>query len=115
MKIFLTSNISYEMFTHHVSVFHELHACQNFFLFRYVKGYIYVCACARACACVRACHDTLDIRCTFYTFLPVDKLRCVLKPLTEMSTRSRKLMFLGSEVWPVHRADNLAAICEPTV
>jgi hypothetical protein len=29
------------------------------------------------------------------------------QPLTEMSTRSREIMFLGS------RADNLTAICEP--
>jgi hypothetical protein len=27
------------------------------------------------------------------------------------STRSRKIIFLGSEVQPVHRADNIAAIC----
>jgi hypothetical protein len=24
-------------------------------------------------------------------------------------------MFLGSKVWPVRRADNLTAFCEPTV
>jgi hypothetical protein len=30
--------------------------------------------------------------------------------LTEMSTRSRKIMFLWSRVLPVRRADNLAAI-----
>jgi hypothetical protein len=35
--------------------------------------------------------------------------------LTEMSTRSRKLMFLGSKARPVRRADNLTAICEPIV
>jgi hypothetical protein len=35
------------------------------------------------------------------------------QPLTEMSTRSRKIMFLASEVLLVCRADNLAAICEP--
>jgi hypothetical protein len=35
--------------------------------------------------------------------------------LTEMSTRSRKIMFLASRVKPVHRADNLTAICEPIV
>jgi hypothetical protein len=33
-----------------------------------------------------------------------------------MSTRNKKLiMFLGSKVLPVGRADNLTAICEPTV
>jgi hypothetical protein len=37
------------------------------------------------------------------------------KPLTEMSTRCRKIMFLGSRARPVRRADNLAAICEPIV
>jgi hypothetical protein len=35
--------------------------------------------------------------------------------LTEMSTRNRKIMFLGSKVRSVHGADNLTAICEPTV
>jgi hypothetical protein len=34
--------------------------------------------------------------------------------LTEMSTRNRKIMFLGSKVWPVLRAD-LNAISEPVV
>jgi hypothetical protein len=34
------------------------------------------------------------------------------RPLTEMSTRSRKIMFLGSRVLLVHRADNLTAIYE---
>jgi hypothetical protein len=37
----------------------------------------------------------------------------LLSPLTEMSTRGRNVMFLGSRVWPV--ADNLTAICEPIV
>jgi hypothetical protein len=32
--------------------------------------------------------------------------------LTEMSTRSRKIMFLGGRAQPGNRADNLAAICE---
>jgi hypothetical protein len=32
-----------------------------------------------------------------------------------MSTRSRKRMLLGSKMWPVRRADNLAAICELNV
>jgi hypothetical protein len=36
------------------------------------------------------------------------------QPLTEMSTRRRK-MFLGSKVRPVRRADNLTAICDPIV
>jgi hypothetical protein len=36
------------------------------------------------------------------------------QPLTEMSTRSRKLMFLGSKVWPVRRADNLTELTIPT-
>jgi hypothetical protein len=31
------------------------------------------------------------------------------------SNRSRKLMFLGSKVQPVYRADNIVTICEPTV
>jgi hypothetical protein len=39
-----------------------------------------------------------------------------LEPLTELSTRNIKIiMFLGSKVQLVHGADNLTAICEPTV
>jgi hypothetical protein len=34
-----------------------------------------------------------------------------LLSLTEMSTRSRKIMFLRSRARPVRRADNLTAIC----
>jgi hypothetical protein len=30
--------------------------------------------------------------------------------LTEMSTGNRKIIFLGSKVWQVRRADNLTAI-----
>jgi hypothetical protein len=37
------------------------------------------------------------------------------QPLTEMSTRSRTKMFLGSKVRPVRGADNLTPICEPIV
>jgi hypothetical protein len=37
------------------------------------------------------------------------------QPLTEMSTRSRKIMFVGSRARAVRGADNLAAICEPIV
>jgi hypothetical protein len=33
----------------------------------------------------------------------------------EMSTRSRKIMFLGSRAWQVCMADNLTAICESIV
>jgi hypothetical protein len=37
------------------------------------------------------------------------------QPLTEMSTRNRKIMFVGSKVQPVRRADSLATICGPIV
>jgi hypothetical protein len=37
------------------------------------------------------------------------------QPLTEMSTRSRKIMFLWSRAQPVCRAENLTAFCEPIV
>jgi hypothetical protein len=33
------------------------------------------------------------------------------QPLTDMSTRNLP----GGKKWPAHRADNLAAICEPNV
>jgi hypothetical protein len=39
----------------------------------------------------------------------------VYKPLTEMGTRCRKIMFLGSRVQPICRTVNLTAICEPIV
>jgi hypothetical protein len=39
----------------------------------------------------------------------------VTQPLTEMSTRSRKIIFLESRARPVRRADNLTAICGSTV
>jgi hypothetical protein len=35
--------------------------------------------------------------------------------VTEMNTRSIQIMFLGSKVRPVRRANNLIAICEPIV
>jgi hypothetical protein len=41
--------------------------------------------------------------------------RSSLRLLTEMSARSRNIMFLGSRAHPVRRADNLTAICEPNV
>jgi hypothetical protein len=34
------------------------------------------------------------------------------QPLTEISTKSRQIMFLGSRAQPVRRADNSTAICE---
>jgi hypothetical protein len=34
---------------------------------------------------------------------------------TEMGTRIRRIMFLGSKARPVRKADNLTAICEPIV
>jgi hypothetical protein len=37
------------------------------------------------------------------------------QPLTEMSAKHIKIMFLGSKVQPVRRADNLTAISELTV
>jgi hypothetical protein len=38
-----------------------------------------------------------------------------IQPLTEMSTRGRKIMFLGNRARPVYRVDSLTAICESTV
>jgi hypothetical protein len=37
------------------------------------------------------------------------------QPLTEMSTRSRKIKFLGTRARPVRKADNRTVICELTV
>jgi hypothetical protein len=38
-----------------------------------------------------------------------------IQPLTEISTRSRKIKFLESRERPLSRADNLTAIFEPIV
>jgi hypothetical protein len=38
-----------------------------------------------------------------------------VQPLTEMSTRNRKIMFLGSRARPASNADSLVAICEPII
>jgi hypothetical protein len=48
-----------------------------------------------------------------YSFWPHSALRFT-KPLTEMSTRSRKIIFLISIVLPMLKADNLTATYETT-
>jgi hypothetical protein len=48
---------------------------------------------------------------SIYLILPAAQALGFTQPLIEMSTRSRKIMFLR----PVRKADNLTAICEPTV
>jgi hypothetical protein len=52
---------------------------------------------------------------SIYLILPVALGPGVYYPLTEISIRSRKIMFLVSRARPVPRANNLAAICEPIV
>jgi hypothetical protein len=42
---------------------------------------------------------------------PSGHTRPYTQPLTEMSTRRRKIMFMMSELQPVSGADNLSAIC----
>jgi hypothetical protein len=49
---------------------------------------------------------------SIYLILPAALGPGFIQPLAEMSTRSRKVMFLESKVRPVSKADNLAAICE---
>jgi hypothetical protein len=39
----------------------------------------------------------------------------VSQPLTEMSIRNRKIMFLESRTRPARKADNFSVICEPIV
>jgi hypothetical protein len=60
-----------------------------------------------------------EIRCDFFSIYPILLAAVGLgftQPLTEMSTRCRKIIiFLESKVRPVRRSDNLAAICEPIV
>jgi hypothetical protein len=54
-----------------------------------------------------------EVNFKIYLILPATPCPGVTQPLTEMSTRNIKIiMFLGSKVWLVRRADNLTAICE---
>jgi hypothetical protein len=55
----------------------------------------------------------IEIRCN-ELILPGALRPGFTQPLTEMSTRSRNIMFLESKAWPACKADNLTAICEPT-
>jgi hypothetical protein len=50
-----------------------------------------------------------------YLTIPAALDPAFAEPLTQMSSKSRKIMFLGSRARPVRRADNLTAICEANV
>jgi hypothetical protein len=50
---------------------------------------------------------------TSATFSLRPKTLFVNQTLIEMSTKSRKIMFMGSRVRQVREADNLTVICEP--
>jgi hypothetical protein len=52
---------------------------------------------------------------SIYLILPATLGPGFTQPLAEMSTRSRKIMFLGSRAQPVRRADNFATICDSLV
>jgi hypothetical protein len=52
---------------------------------------------------------------SIYLILPTALGPVFTQPLTEMSTGSGKIMFLGSRVRPVLQAVNFIAICEPIV
>jgi hypothetical protein len=41
-----------------------------------------------------------------YLILPAALSLGFTQPLTEMSTRSRKIVFLGGRAWPVGKTDN---------
>jgi hypothetical protein len=47
-----------------------------------------------------------------YLILPAALGLRFVEPLTELSTRSREIVFLGAEARPTGKADNLAAVCE---
>jgi hypothetical protein len=52
----------------------------------------------------------------FQIYLVLPAALGFIQPLQEMSTRNiKKIMFLGSKVWPMRGADNLTTICEPIV
>jgi hypothetical protein len=69
------------------------------------------CTTSRKVACSEP--DEVNEFFSIYLILPVTLGPAFTQPLTEMSTRSRNIMFLGSKARPVRRADNLTAICEP--
>jgi hypothetical protein len=52
---------------------------------------------------------------SIYLFLPSALGPEFTQPLTEMTIRSRKILFLRSRAWTVHRDGNFTAICEPIV
>jgi hypothetical protein len=61
------------------------------------------------------CEATFQGKINIKCLLLLPTLTTITQPLTEMSIRSRKRMFLESRERPVCGADNLIAICEPTV
>jgi hypothetical protein len=50
-----------------------------------------------------------------YLILSVSLGPGVTQPVTEMSIRNRKIVFLWSRARPVPKAESLTAICEPIV
>jgi hypothetical protein len=62
----------------------------------------------------RIIHDSLQSFPT-YLILMASLGPGFTQPLTEMSTRGRKIIFLGSSARQVRRADRFAAICKPIV
>jgi hypothetical protein len=51
---------------------------------------------------------------SIYLFFPA-ALGLRVYSASNRSTRSRKIIFLGSKMWPVRKADNLTAISGPIV
>jgi hypothetical protein len=52
---------------------------------------------------------------SIYLILPATLGPGIYSTSNRMSTRSRKIRFLGSRTRTVRRTDNLTTICEPTV
>jgi hypothetical protein len=52
---------------------------------------------------------------SIYLILPAAKTLGFTQPLTKISTRKSKIVFLGSKAQPVRGADNLTAIGEPNI
>jgi hypothetical protein len=59
--------------------------------------------------------ETMRLYFPIYLILPAPLGPGFTQTLTEMSTTNRKIILLGSKVWPVRKADNLVAICESIV
>jgi hypothetical protein len=74
--------------------------------------YFYFCGCILSRYTATISINVPSVATEMFLFISSGRIRPVgfTQHLTEMSTRSRKIMFLGSKVWRVRKADNFTAI-----